>query len=131
MEIKDTYRTLARKSEGSFKDKGSRFIAHAIPLESEAEIKEELDLLRKHYYDARHHCYAWILGHHQEEYRANDDGEPSGTAAKPMYNVLMHKDLMNVLAVVVRYWGGIKLRYLRILSLGVFTYRKGHDQSNK
>ncbi|MDD2631292.1 MAG: YigZ family protein [Bacteroidales bacterium] len=109
MEIKDTYRTLSRKSEGSFKDKGSKFIAHALPVQTDAEVKEELELLRKHYYDARHHCYAWILGHHQDEYRANDDGEPSGTAGKPIHGQLLSNELTNCLIVVVRYFGGIKL----------------------
>ena len=109
MEIIDTYKTLGKKSEGLFKDKGSKFIAHAIPCQSEEEIKTELEALKKQYYDARHHCYAYILGNHKEEYRANDDGEPSGTAGKPIHGQLLSHDLTNSLIVVIRYFGGIKL----------------------
>lgn len=109
MEIIDTYKTLGKRSEGLFKDKGSKFIAHAIPCQSEEEIKTELEALKKQYYDARHHCYAYIIGNHKEEYRANDDGEPSGTAGKPIHGQLLSHDLTNSLIVVIRYFGGIKL----------------------
>jgi uncharacterized YigZ family protein len=109
MEIIDTYKTLGEKSEGFFKDKGSKFIAHAIPCTTEEQVKEELEILKKQYYDARHHCYAYILGHHKEEYRANDDGEPSGTAGKPIHGQLLSHDLTNCLIVVIRYFGGTKL----------------------
>ncbi len=105
----DTYRTITQKSQGLFKDKGSKFIAYAIPVHKEEQIKPELELLRKEHYDARHHCYAWILGFNKEAYRVNDDGEPSGTAGKPIYGQLLANDLTNTLIVVIRYFGGIKL----------------------
>lgn len=105
----DTYRTITQKSQGLFKDKGSKFIAYAIPVHKEEQIKSELELLRKEHYDARHHCYAWILGFNKEAYRVNDDGEPSGTAGKPIYGQLLANDLTNTLIVVIRYFGGIKL----------------------
>lgn len=109
MEIVDTYKTLEKKSEGLFKDKGSKFIAHAMPCTSEDEVKTALEMLRKQYYDARHHCYAYILGFQKEDFRANDDGEPSGTAGKPIHGQLLSHDLTNSLIVVIRYFGGIKL----------------------
>lgn len=109
MEKKDTYKTLGKRSEGLFKDKGSKFIAHALPITSEEEFKQELEALKKKYYDARHHCYAYILGFDREEYRANDDGEPSGTAGKPIHGQLLSHDLTDSLIVVIRYFGGTKL----------------------
>ncbi len=109
MEKRDTYKTLGKRSEGLFKDKGSKFIAHAIPVTSIDEIKQEIEVLKKQYYDARHHCYAYILGFDKEEYRANDDGEPSGTAGKPIHGQLLSHDLTDSLIVVIRYFGGTKL----------------------
>lgn len=109
MEKRDTYNTLGKRSEGLFKDKGSKFIAHAIPVTSEDEIRQEIEALKKQYYDARHHCYAYILGFDKEEYRANDDGEPSGTAGKPIHGQLLSHDLTDSLIVVIRYFGGTKL----------------------
>ncbi|MFP4471616.1 MAG: IMPACT family protein [Bacteroidales bacterium] len=109
MEFHDTYRTLAGRSEGLFKDKGSKFIAHALPVNTEDQVKEELEAIKKKYYDARHHCYAYILGFEKEDYRMNDDGEPSGTAGKPIHGQLLSHDLTDALIVVVRYFGGTKL----------------------
>jgi uncharacterized YigZ family protein len=109
MEFADTYKTLATTSEGLFKDKGSKFIAFALPCQSEEAAKAELENLRKKYYDARHHCYAYIIGNHKEEFRINDDGEPSGTAGKPIHGQLLSHDLTNSLIVVIRYFGGVKL----------------------
>jgi len=109
MEVIDTYKTLAKRSEGLFKDKGSKFIAHAIPCTTEEQVKEELEALKKQYYDARHHCYAYILGFDKEDFRANDDGEPSGTAGKPIHGQLLSHDLTDSLIVVIRYFGGTKL----------------------
>lgn len=109
MLFEDTYKTIVKRSQGLYKDKGSRFISLAVPVASEAEIKTELDAIRRQYYDARHHCYAWVLGFDKSAYRANDDGEPSGTAGKPIHGQLMANDLTNTLIVVVRYFGGIKL----------------------
>jgi len=109
MLFEDTYKTIEQKSEGLFKDKGSKFIAWAIPCNSEEMVKTELELLRKEYYDARHHCYAYILGFDKSAWRTNDDGEPSGTAGKPIHGQLLSHDLTNTLIVVIRYFGGIKL----------------------
>lgn len=109
MEIKDTYRSIARRSEGLFKDNGSRFIALAYPVETEEQVKEIVSSLRKEYHDARHHCYAYRLGLDGEKFRANDDGEPSGSAGRPILGQIDSLGLSDVLLVVVRYFGGIKL----------------------
>lgn len=103
------YLSIVKPESGLYKEKGSKFISFAYPVASETEIKDQIDLLKKEYFDARHHCYAWILGSDKTHYRTNDDGEPSGTAGKPIYNQLLSKDLTNVLIVVIRYFGGIKL----------------------
>ena len=105
----DTYKTLATNSKGIYTEKGSRFIGFAFPVEKEEEVKQHLAGIRKSFYDARHYCYAYILGAEKTAYRINDDGEPSGTAGKPIYGQLLSNDLTNVLIVVVRYFGGIKL----------------------
>jgi uncharacterized YigZ family protein len=109
MMFEDEYKTIEKRSEGLFKDKGSKFIAHAIPCSTEEEVKTQLELLRKEYYDARHHCYAYILGFDKSAFRMNDDGEPSGTAGKPIHGQLLSHDLTNILVVVIRYFGGTKL----------------------
>ncbi len=108
-ENEDTFRTLSVPSEGLYKEKGSKFLAFAYPVENEIDIKKHLENLRKIYYDARHHCYAYVLGAKQEIYRANDDGEPSSTAGKPIHGQILSFGLTNVLIVVVRYFGGTKL----------------------
>lgn len=105
----DTYITVSKASQGAFRDKGSRFLAFAYPVSSEEEIKERLAALRKEYFDARHHCYAYCLGPDKSIYRINDDGEPSGSAGRPIFGQLQSKDLTNVLVVVIRYFGGVKL----------------------
>ncbi|MBQ4184061.1 MAG: YigZ family protein [Bacteroidales bacterium] len=107
--MKDTYRSIARRSEGLFKDNGSRFIALAYPVETEEQVKEIVSSLRKEYHDARHHCYAYRLGLDGEKFRANDDGEPSGSAGRPILGQIDSLGLSDVLLVVVRYFGGIKL----------------------
>lgn len=107
--FEDTYKTIAAVSEGIYREKGSKFIAFAIPVSSENEVKEKLIELKKEYFDARHHCYAYILGYNKSAYRINDDGEPSGTAGRPIYGQLLSKDLTNILVVVIRYFGGVKL----------------------
>ena len=109
MEIRDTYRSIAAPSEGLFKDNGSRFIARAYPVEAEEQIKDIVAAIRKEYHDARHHCYAWRLGHDGASWRANDDGEPSGSAGRPILGQIDSAGLSDVLVVVVRYFGGIKL----------------------
>lgn len=105
----DTYLTIKQQAEGIYKEKGSKFLAYAIPVESAQEVKEQLQLLHKQYHDARHICYAYVIGTDGTEYRVNDDGEPSGTAGKPIHGVLLSSKLTNVLIAVVRYFGGTKL----------------------
>ncbi|OFX22290.1 MAG: YigZ family protein [Bacteroidetes bacterium GWA2_31_9] len=107
--MKDTYLTIESQSEGLFKDKGSKFIAFAFPVNNEDEIKQNLENIRKKYYDARHHCYAYRLGLEGNIYRTNDDGEPSNTAGKPIYGQILSHNLTNVLIIVIRYFGGILL----------------------
>ena len=105
----DSYHTLAGPAEAIYKEKSSKFLAYAYPVESEEEIRTLLDALRKKYYDATHLCYAWRLGPHGETFRANDDGEPSGTAGKPILGQLLSNGITDCLVVVVRYFGGTKL----------------------
>ena len=109
MMVEDTYRSIAEPSEGLFKDNGSRFIALAYPVETEDEIKAILDTIRKKYHDARHHCYAYRLGLKGDRFRANDDGEPSSSAGRPILGQIDSMGLSDILVVVVRYFGGIKL----------------------
>ena len=105
----DTYKTLAAPSEGLYKEKGSKFLAFAYPVRTLDEVKAHLEQLRKDYFDARHHCYAYILGPNKDAWRANDDGEPSGTGGRPIHGQLLSADLTDTLIVVVRYFGGILL----------------------
>ncbi|MBI9035248.1 MAG: YigZ family protein [Bacteroidales bacterium] len=107
--MEDAYKTITSDAEGFFKDKGSKFFAHAYPIESDEEIKPILESLRKKYHDARHHCYAYVLLPDQSVFRANDDGEPSGTAGKPIHGAILSSGLTNIFIVVVRYFGGTKL----------------------
>ena len=105
----DIFRTIKGMSEGLYKEKGSKFLSFAHPVESVDEVKTILEGYRKAYYDARHVCYAYSIGPEGEEYRANDDGEPSGTAGRPIYGQIQSFGLKNVLVVVIRYFGGILL----------------------
>lgn len=107
--MEDVFKTITAPSEGLYKEKGSRFIAFAFPVSTEEQIREILDGLKDKYYDARHHCYAWRLGAEKTLFRANDDGEPSSTAGKPILGQIQSKDLTDILIVVIRYFGGIKL----------------------
>ncbi len=109
MELFDAYKSIAAPSQGLFKDNGSRFIALAYPVETEEEVKAIVAGLRKEYHDARHHCYAYRLGYKADVYRASDDGEPSGSAGRPILGQIDSLGLSDVLVVVVRYFGGIKL----------------------
>lgn len=104
-----TYKTISAPAEAIYKEKRSKFLAFAYPVENEEEIKEKIAFLKKKYHDARHYCYAYILGANKLTYRVNDNGEPSGAAGLPIYGQLLSKEVTNVLIVVVRYFGGIKL----------------------
>ena len=108
-EIKDSYKSIAAEAKGLFKDNGSRFIAHAYPVEKEEEVKEIVAALKKEYFDARHHVYAYRLGYLGDKFRANDDGEPSGSSGRPVLGQIDSMGLSDILVVVVRYFGGIKL----------------------
>lgn len=105
----DTYLTIQRSSDGLYKEKGSRFIAYAFHVSNTDEVKAHLQDLHKQYHDARHICYAYALGFDAAEFRANDDGEPSGTGGKPIHGVLLSNKLTYTLIAVVRYFGGVKL----------------------
>jgi len=105
----DIYKMISNPVEGLYKEKGSKFIALAYPVYTDEEIKEHLSRLKKEYYDARHHCYAWALGPIRQSTRINDDGEPSGTAGRPIMGQILSYDVTNILIVVIRYFGGTKL----------------------
>jgi len=105
----DTYRSISAASEGLYKELGSRFIAKAFPVTDEDQIRDIVDSVRKEYHDARHHCYAYRLGLDGERFRAVDDGEPSSSAGRPILGQIDSVGLSDVLVVVVRYFGGIKL----------------------
>ena len=107
--FEDTYKTIAKPAEGSYSEKRSKFLAYAFPVENEQEVKQKLAEIQKKHWDARHHCYAYILGPHKDAYRLNDNEEPSGTAGRPIYGQLLSKDVTNTVVIVVRYFGGIKL----------------------
>jgi uncharacterized YigZ family protein len=109
MLFEDTYKTIKSTSEGLFKDRGSKFLAYAYPIEHENEVKALVDNLRKEHFKAVHHCYAYRLGLDKNNFRVNDDGEPSGTAGRPILNVLFSQEITNILVVVVRYFGGTLL----------------------
>lgn len=108
--LSDTYKTVKAAGEGLYKEKGSKFLAYVFPVKCESEIKEHLDYFHKEYHNARHICYAYKLGYDENApYRMNDDGEPSGTAGKPIYGQILSHELTDILIIVVRYFGGTKL----------------------
>ena len=110
MEIKDTYKTIASStSEVLFKEKNSKFYGYAFPISTQEEIKTHLEHLKKQHFSAVHHCYAYQIGTEKIEFRANDDGEPSNSAGMPIYGQIQSFELTNILIVIVRYFGGIKL----------------------
>jgi uncharacterized YigZ family protein len=123
----DTYLTIKAFSQGLFKEKGSRFIALAFPVSSQEEIKSILDNIRKEHHAAKHHCFAWVLGQSRQTYRVSDDGEPSGSAGKPILGQINVFDLTNILIVVVRYFGG-KLLGVRGL---INAYRSAAESAIK
>ena len=105
----DTYKTIEEQGEGIYTEKRSKFLAFAIPVTTVEEVKEIVEVYQKKYYDARHVCYAYRLGERGDVERSNDNGEPSGTAGKPILGQIHSKELTNVLVIVVRYFGGVKL----------------------
>lgn len=105
----DSYKTISRPSEGYYTEKRSRFLAFALPVGSVEEVKEQVEKFRKQYYDARHVCWAYMLGPERQQFRANDDGEPSSTAGKPILGQINSAGLTDILVVVIRYYGGIQL----------------------
>jgi len=107
--MKDSYQTITSETIGEFKDRGSKFIAYAYPVFTESECQQQLEAVRKLHPKARHHCYAYRLGLDKNNYRANDDGEPSGTAGRPMLGQIDSFELTNVIIIVVRYFGGTLL----------------------
>lgn len=110
METKDTYKTISKPTEGElFKDKNSKFYGYAFPVTNEDQIKTHLEALKKEHYSARHWCYAYQLGTESTQYRANDDGEPNNSAGMPIYGQIQSFDVTNILIVVIRYYGGVKL----------------------
>lgn len=109
MEETDIYKTIAVPSEGEYSEKRSKFLAFAHPVQTVEEVKEWVEFYQKKYYDARHCCYAYMLGAERKDFRANDNGEPSGTAGKPILGQINSFELTDILIVVIRYFGGIKL----------------------
>ena len=107
--MKDTFLTIQGNCEGTYKEKGSKFLAFGYYVTSKEEVKTIVDSLRKKYFDARHHCYAYILGKEKKDFRANDDGEPGNSAGNPILGQIRSRELTNTLIVVVRYFGGTKL----------------------
>lgn len=105
----DVYKTIADLSEGWYKEKMSKFISYAIPVHTVEEAKEYIEMYAKQYYDARHVCWAYMIGPERTEFRSNDNGEPSGTAGKPILGQINSFELTNILIVVIRYFGGVKL----------------------
>jgi uncharacterized YigZ family protein len=105
----ESYLSISKNGQGLYKEKGSKFISFSLSVTSEEEINSQLEILKKQYHDARHLCYAWRLGAEKVHYRFNDDGEPTNSAGKPILGQIESKDLTNILVVVVRYFGGVKL----------------------
>lgn len=107
--MKDTFYSIKLPTEGIYREKGSKFLAFAYPVETEQEIKDHLEHLKKKYYDATHHCFAYVLGANAEKWRANNAGEPPHSAGTPILNQIKSKGISDVLVAVVRYYGGTKL----------------------
>jgi uncharacterized YigZ family protein len=105
----DTYKTIVNTSQGIYKEKGSRFVSVAIPVNDQQQIKTIIDKVRKEHHDAKHHCYAYMLGHERLIWRINDDGEPSGTGGRPILGQINSLGLTNIIIIVSRYFGGTLL----------------------
>jgi len=107
--MEDVFKTIKETAQGQITEKKSKFYGFAIPIQSAGQVKEIVEKYRKEYYDARHTCWAYMLGHERNVFRANDDGEPSGTAGKPILGQINSNELTDILVIVIRYFGGIKL----------------------
>ncbi len=129
MIVEDTYKEVSGNGEGLYKEKGSKFIAHAFSVYSEEDVKSELEHLKKRYHDARHHCYAYMIGSDKSVFRANDDGEPSGTAGKPILNQILSREVTNVCVVVIRYFGGTKLGVSGLITAYKTAAREALDEA--
>ena len=127
----DTYFTIAVPSEGEYKEKGSKFIAFTYFVSDESSFKEKLEQLKKEHFKATHHCYAYRLGIDGKNYRANDDGEPSGTAGRPILGQIDSFGLTNVLIIVVRYYGGTKLGTSGLINAYREAAKNALDKSQK
>jgi len=125
----DSYKTIKTGAKGIYKEKGSKFIAISKHITSEDEFKLFLDEIKKEFYDARHHCYAWRLGLEDDRYRSNDDGEPSGSAGKPILNQILSKKLFNTAVIVVRYFGGTKLGVSGLIGAYKTSAREALEES--
>ena len=124
----DSYKTIKQVAEGYYTEKRSRFISYAIPVRTVEEVKEQLEKYRKQYYDARHVCWAYMLGPERQTFRANDDGEPSSTAGKPILGQINSNELTDLLIVVVRYFGGIERADRRLSHGRRRGYRRRRDR---
>ncbi len=107
--MSDTYKTIISEAEGLYKEKGSKFLSFAMPVSTAEQAKEIVKEYRKKYYDARHVCYAYMIGAERNDFRANDDGEPSGTAGRPILGQINSRELTDILVIIIRYFGGILL----------------------
>ncbi|MEI6682418.1 MAG: YigZ family protein [Bacteroidota bacterium] len=125
----DSFRSISGESRGIYREKASKFIAVALPVSSEDEVKASLEELRKSYHDANHHCYAYRLGLENQAYRVHDDGEPSGSAGKPIYGQILSTGLSDVLVVVIRYFGGTKLGIPGLIHAYRIAAREALDQA--
>lgn len=123
--MSDQYKTIAVPSQGEFKDRGSKFIAYAFPCYTQEDWQKQLEEVKKEHFKARHHCYAYRMGMDQNNFRANDDGEPSGTAGRPILGQIDSYELTNVFIVVVRYFGGTKLGTSGLIN----AYRTGASEA--
>ncbi|MHC1707530.1 MAG: YigZ family protein [Bacteroidales bacterium] len=130
MVARDTYKTIAEKCAGVYREKASKFIALAYPVTTEDEVKEILKSVKKEYFDANHHCYAYFLGHDKDISRMNDDGEPSGTAGRPILGQIQSFDLTNTLVIVIRYFGGTKLGVSGLINAYKTSAREALSQAS-
>jgi len=124
-----TFKTVISPCNAIFKEKGSRFLAYVYPVSNEQEIREIIAKIKKEHHSARHHCYAWRLGAEMENFRLNDDGEPSGTAGKPIFGQIQSQELTNILIVIVRYFGGILLGTSGLINAYKLAAKDALDQA--